>query len=117
MFKQLGILSLLFALSVPIQAKSTFTLENGEQLQDPTKPADWQAKRRVKAVAKNFKLNYILNADGRKLAMINGQKVSVGDFVSGAKVLAISEGAVSLLVDGERRTLRVNRSSGLKIRK
>ncbi len=116
-FKFAGALLLLITVTLPIQAKTSLTLDSGEVLHDPTKPADWRASRPAKAVARQYKLNYILNADGRKMAMINGQRVSVGDYVSGAKVLAISEGSVSLMVDGQRRTLRVSGATGIKIRK
>ena len=117
MYKRAGLFLLLFAVTLPIQAKTSLKLESGEVLQDPTKPADWRASRPAKTVAKQFKRNYILNADGRQRAMINGQRVSVGDTVSGARVLNITEGAVVLLVDGQRRTLRVNNAAGFKIRK
>ncbi|MDX1452179.1 MAG: hypothetical protein R3183_06440 [Oleiphilaceae bacterium] len=117
MFKHIYLFGLLLALALPIQAKTTFTLANGEQLVDPTKPHGWRASQPAKAVARNYKLNYILKADGRAMAMINGQRVAEGDYVSGARVLSIRDTSVSLLVEGQRRTLHVAGSSGMKIRK
>lgn len=86
----------------------TYQSAEGEPLSDPTRPADWQAKPRAVKKAVNYKLSYILNAKDRKQAIVNGKKVTVGDWVVGAKVIGISDDEVTLLVSGKRQTLRVN---------
>ena len=116
----LAALSLAFLLLVgsfvgakAVEAK-TYRLASGEELIDPTLPQGWQAYKQAKGPAQQFKLSYILNADQRRQAIVNGQRVSEGDTVSGAKVERIQEGAVVLLVDGERQTLRLNKAGGIK---
>jgi len=95
-------------------AATDYHLPSGEALSDPTMPHGWQPRKKSSAKARHFKLNYILNASTRKQAMVNGQKVTEGDSVSGAKVLRIQEGAVTLLVNGQHRTLRMNKYRGIK---
>jgi len=100
-----------------VSVAKSYRLPSGELLSDPTMPHDWLRPKKIEAKTKQFKLNYILNADTRKQAMVNGQKVVEGDYVSGAKILRIQEGAVTLLVDGQRRTLRMNKGRGIKLAK
>ena len=114
MFNKVCACLLGFSLLLPIQAVGAFRLDSGETISDPTQPGDWRVQNSVRAITRNYKLNYILNADGRKLAMINGQKVGEGDMVSGARVLRIREGEVSVLVDGQRRTLTLGTGKGVK---
>lgn len=84
----------------------TMKLADGATLRDPTQPFDWaKPKQRTKA-KQSYKLNYLLVASERKQAIINGKTVTVGDHVSGAKVLKITESSVHLLlVDGGTKVL------------
>lgn len=108
-----GTLMCLLLVSGASVAKS-YKTPSGEILNDPTKPHDWQRPTKEKSAATRFELNYILNADSRKQAMVNGQKVVEGDYISGAKVLRIQEGAVTLLVEGQQKTLWMNKNRGIK---
>ena len=90
-------------------------LPSGELLQDPTRPITWRtASKGPGQKAQSFRLNYILSANDRKYAHINGKKVSEGDTVSGAKVLRITGDQVVISLGGRQKTLRVNAISGIK---
>jgi len=92
----------------------TVTLADGETLKDPTQPFDWaKPKQRTKA-KQSYKLNYLLYASERKQAIINGKTVTVGDHVSGAKVLKITESSVHLLVKDGTKVLRWKQPISIK---
>ena len=92
----------------------TMTLSDGTELKDPTEPSDWaQPKQRAKA-KQVYKLNYLLYASERKQAIINGKTVAVGDHVSGAKVLKITENSVHLLVNDGTKVLRWKQPISIK---
>lgn len=96
-------------------ATTTFTLPNGEILQDPTRPADWQTVREAAAEpAKQFLLNYILSSNERSQALINGQRVGEGDRINGARVMRITAESVTLNVDGQQRVLRTQNRKAVK---
>lgn len=100
--------------TLPAIAK-TYELANGEKINDPTKPAYWGASSAAGGKKVSYKLNYILNADERKQAIINGQTVTEGDVVAGARVVQIGESSVVISASGKRQTLRVNKKrSGIK---
>jgi len=99
-----------------VLAGKTHKLPSGEVIVDPTTPAGWGAKARKTSKARQtkFKLNYVVQTANHKRAMINGQKVVEGDFISGAKVVKIKQNEVLLRVDGRSRTLRLNKVSGIR---
>lgn len=113
-FSMFGMLLCLF--SINIFAAQTFQLDNGEVLNDPTKPDLWnvpQAARQGSAEP-TFELNYIVVSAGQKRAMINGEKVLEGDSVSGAKVTRITQNSVQILYKGKRKELRINKVNGIQ---
>ncbi len=75
-------------------------------LLDPTRPRGWQAPapgpldKEPAAVA--LQLQGTFNLAGRRSAVISGQRVVVGDEVSGARVLEINKNTVILQRDGEQ---------------
>lgn len=89
-------------------------MPDGELLNDPTRPHNWNTVSAPKAKQKHFALNYILNTAQRKNAIINGKKVTEGESVSGAKVLKISQNTVLILVDGKHRTLHLNKGGSIR---
>lgn len=89
-------------------AKGQYKTLEGETLNDPTRPAGWNIKAPSAKQRVHYTLSYILNARDRKQAIVNGKKVTVGDWVEGAKVMSIRDGEVELLVSGTKRILRVN---------
>jgi hypothetical protein len=94
----------------------TYSLSSGEVLKDPTEPAKYTRKAtKAKQLAKKtYVLNYIIHSGQNKKAMINGQKVIEGAYVSGAKVSKIEQASVTLSVNGQKRVLRLNKLSGIR---
>ena len=102
--------------SMKIWASSSYTLPDGEVLQDPTKPQLWNAPAKIageKLKDPSFKLNYIVSSGKERRAMINNQKVVVGDLISGATVQSINSDSVYLLYKGKQKELRMNKVKGI----
>ncbi len=93
---------------------ATMTLSNGEVLKDPTQPSDWAKPKTVSQVKRSYKLNYLLYADDRRQAIINGKSVVEGDRVSGAKVMKISENSVTLSTEYGSKVLRWKQPASIK---
>ncbi|NIR58006.1 MAG: general secretion pathway protein GspB [Gammaproteobacteria bacterium] len=77
----------------------------GADLTDPTRPPTPSRAPNETAPAQSFHLSSTLIAPGRRVAVINGERVGVGERVDGARVLAIENGRVQLRYRGERRSL------------
>jgi type II secretory pathway component PulC len=108
---------LLVFLSTKLWASNTYTLPDGEVLQDPTKPQLWNAPAQVvrqKQKDQSFKLNYIVTSGQEKRAMINNQRVVVGDVISGATVQNINSDSVYLLYKGKHKELHMNKVKGIQ---
>lgn len=69
----------------------------GELLRDPTQPLFYRVSKPQKQA---IILQGIMIRKTGKEAIINGQRVTVGDVVSGAKVIAIEEGYITILQGG-----------------
>ena len=75
-------------------------------LVDPTRPVAFVAPSGQKQPEQNkLKLQAIFFGSGRQEAVINGQTVKVGDLVGQAKILAIGQGRVSFVRNGEKGEL------------
>jgi hypothetical protein len=74
------------------------------ELPDPTRPEiAVPASSERAAAASRFELRAVLIGRGRRVAVINGKPVEVGDRIDGAEVLAIGTGGVRLRTpEGER---------------
>lgn len=75
-------------------------------LLDPTRPKDWRASVETQPQTEQqpvqaLKLQGIFSVAGQRSAVISGQRVVVGDEVSGAEVLEIANNKVILQLDGE----------------
>ena len=103
-----------FILCDAVYAAGQYKLSNGEVLNDPTRPHNWNKASGPKAKQKHFTLNYILKTPQRTNAIINGKKVTEGGIVSGAKVIKINQNTVMILVDGKRRTLHLNKGGSIR---
>ena len=103
-----------FILCNAAYAAAQYKLPNGEVLNDPTRPYNWNKASGPKAKQKYFTLNYILKTSQRTNAIINGQKVTEGDVVSGAKVITINQNTVKILVDGKHRTLHLSKGGSIR---
>ncbi len=82
---------------------------HGDQLSglsDPTRPLGWSASPGLVAKARpqpvgDLRLQGTFSVGGRKSAMLSGHRVTIGDQVAGATVLAIEHRKVLLRIDDE----------------
>ncbi len=84
--------------------------DDAELLRDPTRP--WSARSVAAAATGNattssFRVTAIFTSDKRRIAIVNGQRVSEGDRVDGATVVEILAGALRLNLNGKTITSRV----------
>jgi len=77
-----------------------------EALRDPTRP--YTARQALAASAPRYKVNAIIVSDERRIAIINGKRIGVGGRVNGATVVSIAKRELTLDVDGQELTLRLN---------
>ena len=70
---------------------------------DPTRPATFTPS--TASPAGRPRLESVLIAPDRRIAIISGQRVQVGDRIYGAEVVSITEGAVVLRSGQESETL------------
>ncbi len=76
---------------------------------DPTRPYTPPVAVRA-AVAKSFVVNAIFVSSRRQIAVINGQRVAVGDVVDGATVTRIEKHEITLDANGREVTATLKRS-------
>ena len=93
---------------------NTLTLDSGEVLKDPTQPSDWAKPKQINKAKRVYKLNYLLVANDRKQAIINGVPVGEGDSVNGAKVIKIAEDFVLLSTKSGSKVLRWKQPASIK---
>lgn len=89
----------LVLLSVCIQAVAATQLN--EEIADPTKPAsfganDVNSRKKSDKQQQDFKLSSILLSPRRRMAIINGKLLYIGDEIAGAYVIAIDKDSVVL---------------------
>lgn len=80
-------------------------LLGNETLRDPTRPFSPIVSRR--SPVQKFELQAVFRSSDRRIAVLNGRRVAVGDQVDGATVLAIGSNSLSLEYRGERLTTRL----------
>lgn len=79
---------------------------NGAELVDPTRPSHVRGPTPSKTVrAPAWRVQSIIVSPTRRLALINGRLVGVGDRVNGAKVVEILPYEVQLEYHGETRRI------------
>lgn len=96
----------------------------GEWLPDPTRPPavalpDASKKTDAGSADKTLDLTAVLIADGRRLAIINGERVHENDTIDAARVIRIDPGRVHLerqgkLIEIELIRTRINEKSPAK---
>jgi hypothetical protein len=90
-----------------LAATLTVAAGAGEPLRDPTRPhRAEQAAGVVKA--QGFRVSAIFVSDARRIAILNGHAVAVGDQVDGATVTAIGERTVRLVYRGSAISAKLN---------
>ena len=78
-------------------------------LGDPTRPTSLSEPDEVARTAQlpRWRLQSTLIADDRRVAVINGRTVSVGERIEGAMLLEVRSDGVTLQQDGQRLNLRL----------
>lgn len=82
-----------------------------EALPDPTRPPVAEIEQAVAtqpAPEVVWQLSMTRVASGRRMAILNGQRVGIGDRVADARVVAIRPGEVVLERDGRRVSVRLS---------
>lgn len=74
---------------------------SAEVLSDPMRPYTPQIRIENSPGGQSYSLSAILYSAQRRVAIVNGQPVSEGQRISGARVVRIAPGQVQLEVDGE----------------
>lgn len=97
--RHLLVLGLLFA-SFPISSLAD------DAFRDPTRP--YTAAERRASAAPRFVVNAIIVSDDRRVAIVNGRRVSVGSSLGGATVIAIDKHQLILDIGGKRITAGLN---------
>lgn len=72
-------------------------------LRDPTRP--YTATERRAAAAPRFVVSAIIVSDDRRVAIVNGQRVSVGGSVDSATVVSIKKQELVIETNGKRMTI------------
>lgn len=79
---------------------------------DPTKPAFNVEVGDLVEKAQQYSVSSLITGKKQNLAVINGQRVKVGDAVDGAKVIAVSRKGVQLEVSGEKKFISIAERQG-----
>ena len=77
-----------------------------EPLRDPTRP--YSPSQDVHASSPRFVVNAIIISPQRRVAIVNGRRVTVGDSLGGATVIAIEKNQLVLELGGKRITAGLN---------
>ncbi len=80
--------------------------DGAELLRDPTRPYSAGPVVRSARVT-TFRVTAILMSEKRRVAIVNGQRVSEGDRVDGATVVKILADSLRLNLDGKELTTRL----------
>lgn len=96
--------AVMLAISVAVAADAA-----AQTLPDPTRPPAslHAAASTVPSTPASPVLQSVLISPGRKVAVISGETVQVGDRVGDARVVRIAEGEVVLVRDGQPQTLKL----------
>lgn len=95
MFKQtISLILLMFCVNIAAYA-----------LRDPTRPYDFKGGVASEERKQLYVLSSILVSRHRRLVVVNGELLKVGDEIQGAKVLAIKKHAVVLAVGDVQTTI------------
>jgi hypothetical protein len=90
-------------LSVPVLVQA--------QLDDPTRPPGYRlvlpGGKKAGKTSSHFSLSSVYISSTRRVAVINDHRVESGEFINGAKVLAIQPAAVILQKQGRTFTVRL----------
>ena len=107
---------LLLVTLVMLAATARAELVNGEDLIDPTAPFLLRADSNspllnVFATFNNYEVSSILIRPNLRLAVVNSQRVRVGDNIGNAEIVNIEQDRVTINLDGETRELMLHGGS------
>jgi len=88
---------------------------SAQQLQDPTRPSGVNDQGTAMSADGGPVLQSILISAGRRIAVISGQAVKLGEQFGGARVVKIAENEVVLRNGNEFQTLKLFPSLGKKM--
>jgi hypothetical protein len=114
--RQIWVGLLLLVTLVMLAATARAELVNGEDLIDPTAPfllrADSNAPLlNVFATFNNYEVSSILIRPNLRLAVVNSQRVRVGDSIGNAEIVNIEQDRVTINLEGETRELMLHGGS------
>ena len=78
----------------------------GEPLRDPTRP--YTPAERARESTPRFVVNAIIVSPERRVAIVNGRRLTVGASLDGATVIAIEKDQLVLELDGKRISAGLN---------
>lgn len=82
-------------------------LEADVNLSDPTRPAKIAVSEVIQGESSDYKLSQIYISRKSRLAIINGQKVKMGDSIANAQVITIKPDSVYLLIEGSIKEISI----------
>lgn len=85
-------------------------LQASDYIVDPMRPDTLRVT--VNVVQPRYRVNAIIFSDDRRIAIVNGQRVAVGDVIQQATVIAINKAEVIVEIQGEQQSLRMNSGAG-----
>lgn len=78
--------------------------EGGEKLRDPTRPLSFAV---AEVSGPKLQLQALFQRSSGAEAIVNGQRVTAGDTVAGARIESISRNGLVYSFQGQRQTLRL----------
>ena len=83
---------------------------DGEELRDPTRPpsASLELTSLAPIATRNYAVDFIRAGGDAPIAVVNGQRVGVGELVDGSLVMAITREHVTLLIGNNEVNVRLN---------
>ena len=85
-----------------------------EELRDPTKPPQPRQSTQQPAAISRYSLDSILVSDSRRIAVINGVSLAVGERVGNATVRRIARDRVLLEISGKTHTLVLDSAPSIR---
>ncbi len=107
-------IALMIGLSLQASAEVMADQIDGEELLDPTRPLffstapEGEGSTAVMNMIRNvlpssFEVSFIRASSTSPIAVVNSERVTIGDSIGGASVVAIDRSSVTLLVNGEEQ--------------
>jgi MSHA biogenesis protein MshK len=82
-----------------------FFTHEAKALSDPTRPGSYVTQDAASKPVEALRLESVLIARDRRVAVINGKTCRVGDNINGARLVAINADGAELVRDGNRVVL------------